>query len=239
LNPHEALDFVSQLPSTVRDELVLPASPDLNVTLESIVEEMAWRLGIDPGNAASMVQRVGSALGEFVSAGEIEHVKSQLPSEMKLILSGALHQAAKATDTDPPGVTPCLIKTRKSEHDGTRPRASRRPPRPANSYAKKSTTCAKASTGRGARSRRSRSGIEGEKGRRSAAAAGTGENVGRNARDCEAGVQPRPRRETAAGDVAAEESSESSEVEAGTAQDGIEEGAVETCAHGGTAAERK
>jgi hypothetical protein len=47
---------------------------------------MAWRLGLDPGNAASMVQRVGSALGEFVSADEIEHVKSQLPGEMKMIL---------------------------------------------------------------------------------------------------------------------------------------------------------
>lgn len=88
LTPEEARDFVAQLPSSIRDKLLeLPPGPDPEVTRESMQADMAQRLDLDPEHAMTLVRKVASCLSDFVSAGEIEHVVSQLPREMKEIFA--------------------------------------------------------------------------------------------------------------------------------------------------------
>jgi uncharacterized protein (DUF2267 family) len=53
----------------------------------SIENEMAERLALDHCSAAMLVRDVCASLGELVSPGEVEHVVSQLPREMKKIFA--------------------------------------------------------------------------------------------------------------------------------------------------------
>jgi uncharacterized protein (DUF2267 family) len=87
LTAGEANDFISQLPSELHERLLdLPAGPDTNVTLETIVAELAARLSVGVGRAAKLVRDVGIAIRNLVSRGEIEQVLAQLPREMHAIL---------------------------------------------------------------------------------------------------------------------------------------------------------
>ena len=87
LTPGEAKDFAAQLPSAISERLLeLEAGPDPTVTLGFIDEEVALQLDLDLGSARQAVRRIGAALGEFVSEGEVAHMTSQLPNEMKQLL---------------------------------------------------------------------------------------------------------------------------------------------------------
>jgi uncharacterized protein (DUF2267 family) len=86
LTPEEARDFVAQLPSSIRDKLLeLPPGPDPEITRDTMQAEMAQKLDLDADHAMELVRKVAACLSDFVSAGEVEHVVSQLPREMKEI----------------------------------------------------------------------------------------------------------------------------------------------------------
>jgi uncharacterized protein (DUF2267 family) len=83
----EASDFIAQLPSELHDSLLdLPAGPDENVTTEAIHVELAKRLDLEMAEAATLARGVGEALRRLVSAGELEDMLSQLPSDMRALL---------------------------------------------------------------------------------------------------------------------------------------------------------
>jgi len=89
--PPEAGDFLSQLPSEVRQRVLasgIHSGPDRKVTRESVEVDMQQRLGLDAAKASDLVNRVGAALRRLVSAGEIEQVRGQLPEAMRSILGG-------------------------------------------------------------------------------------------------------------------------------------------------------
>jgi uncharacterized protein (DUF2267 family) len=84
LTPDEARDFVSQLPSILRERLMeLPRGPDRAVTRGTLETDMAMRLDLDPESAAALVRRVAVTMEDFVSEAEVEQVIGQLPREMK------------------------------------------------------------------------------------------------------------------------------------------------------------
>jgi CBS domain-containing protein/uncharacterized protein (DUF2267 family) len=87
LMPREAHAFTSQLPALLRERLLdLPAGPDRRITRRLIIDEMADRLDVDYERAADIVHRVSRAMGELVSAGELEDARGQLPTDMKQLL---------------------------------------------------------------------------------------------------------------------------------------------------------
>lgn len=88
LMPAEAADFAAQLPSALRDRLlVLPAGPDKSITLDSLREDMSDTLHVDAQSADTLVRRIAASLPEFVSAGELRHVVHQLPPELKAVFA--------------------------------------------------------------------------------------------------------------------------------------------------------
>lgn len=88
LTSAEASDFVSQLPRGIQHRLLeLPAGADRSVTLEVIHREVANRLNVDQTQATALVQRIAALLPGLLSAGEFEHIVSQLPSDMKALFA--------------------------------------------------------------------------------------------------------------------------------------------------------
>ncbi|MBK7860936.1 MAG: CBS domain-containing protein [Archangiaceae bacterium] len=87
LTPAEAHDFISQLPSLVRERLYeLPPGPDRRITLSSVDEDMAVALRLPFDEAARLVDRVAEALPLFVSEGELEDVRAHLPWRMRRLI---------------------------------------------------------------------------------------------------------------------------------------------------------
>lgn len=86
VTPEEAGDFLSQLPSRVRQyALTLPSGPDPGVTRATIEHELDLYLDVSPERAAEIVARTGQALEESISQGEIEDLRGQLPADLKQI----------------------------------------------------------------------------------------------------------------------------------------------------------
>jgi uncharacterized protein (DUF2267 family)/predicted transcriptional regulator len=84
ITPGEAKDFAAQLPRSIQDRLLdLPAGPDLSVTSETIVGEMAEKLEIGQSEALRLVRLVAAHLAEFVTVEEVADIIEQLPAEMK------------------------------------------------------------------------------------------------------------------------------------------------------------
>jgi uncharacterized protein (DUF2267 family) len=84
ITPNEAKDFASQLPRSIQDRLLdLPAGPDLSVTSESIVAELAKELELDHRDAARLARVVAASLADFVSIEEVADLIDQLPTDMK------------------------------------------------------------------------------------------------------------------------------------------------------------
>jgi len=87
ITPSEATDFVAQLPSEYHDRwLGQPAGPDRRVTREKVMHELSTHLGLDSQRADDVLRRVGIALTDLVSEGELEQVRSQLPEGFRDIL---------------------------------------------------------------------------------------------------------------------------------------------------------
>jgi CBS domain-containing protein/uncharacterized protein (DUF2267 family) len=88
ITPEEAGDTLAQLPSLVRERVVatVPAGPDRRVTRELLEQELLERLRVGAERTGELLEQVGRALEHSISAGEIDDVRSQLPTEMKSIL---------------------------------------------------------------------------------------------------------------------------------------------------------
>jgi CBS domain-containing protein/uncharacterized protein (DUF2267 family) len=87
LTPAEASHFAAQLPSEVRDlVLAAPHGPDREVTIGSIVFDLGRTFDLDDERAARLAKRVGRSLRNFVSDGELEDVRSQLPESMQALV---------------------------------------------------------------------------------------------------------------------------------------------------------
>lgn len=87
ITPTEAYDFVSQLPSEYKQRwLDLPAGPDKSITRASVTSELARRLGLESERADDLLCRVGMALTDLVSEGELDHARGQLPRGLREIL---------------------------------------------------------------------------------------------------------------------------------------------------------
>jgi uncharacterized protein (DUF2267 family) len=91
LTPSEAKDLLAQLPALLkaRLEAASRAGPDRTITRLSIERAMQRRLKVWPQRAAELVSRIGHALGDFVSEGELADVQGQLPKNLKPLLDHA------------------------------------------------------------------------------------------------------------------------------------------------------
>ena len=95
IEPSEARDFIAQLPSELRAYLATEAEsgPERSLTRETIEIEIARHFDIEIDEASVLVKHVGIALEHLVSQGEIAHVRSQLPEDLRSIFSGeVLHR---------------------------------------------------------------------------------------------------------------------------------------------------
>jgi uncharacterized protein (DUF2267 family) len=83
----EAGDFLAQLPSELRSRVIdaTPAGPELSLTRATIESELSNRLQIGLVEASQLLDQIGMVLEQLVSAGEIAHVRAQLPKELQSI----------------------------------------------------------------------------------------------------------------------------------------------------------
>lgn len=88
LTAGEAKDFISQLPSLLQPQLrALPPGPDRSVTRESIEAELVARLNADRVGATLLLAAVATTVLDAISPGEAEQVRSQLPAELRELLT--------------------------------------------------------------------------------------------------------------------------------------------------------
>ncbi len=84
LTPDEAADLIAQLPSLLQPELrALQPGPDKDITRSSIEAEIARRLDVDSARAGALLDAIGGTVARSVSAGQVEHVRRQLPQELR------------------------------------------------------------------------------------------------------------------------------------------------------------
>jgi CBS domain-containing protein/uncharacterized protein (DUF2267 family) len=84
ITPQEAEDLLAQLPSMLQERLIeVPRGPDRDVDLSTVARLLAERLELGPDEALQVARGVGTALEQVVSGGEIDDVRSQLPSAMR------------------------------------------------------------------------------------------------------------------------------------------------------------
>jgi uncharacterized protein (DUF2267 family) len=90
ITPSEAGDFLAQLPSELRSRVIdaTPAGPEPSLTRATIESELSSRLQIGLGEASQLVDQIGIVLEQLISAGEIAHVRAQLPKELQSIFRG-------------------------------------------------------------------------------------------------------------------------------------------------------
>lgn len=88
LSAAEGSDFLAQLPALVREPLSVAAraAPDRSVSRRTLERDVQRRLKVTPERASELVARLGRAMGEFVSAGELADVEAQLPASLKPLL---------------------------------------------------------------------------------------------------------------------------------------------------------
>ncbi|MEK6704528.1 MAG: CBS domain-containing protein [Bdellovibrionota bacterium] len=81
-----AMHLIAQLPQDIQDELLaLSPGPDRSFTVLRILSGLRDKFDIEEATARSIMLRAFSALVELLDPSEIEHVKSQLPDEMKAL----------------------------------------------------------------------------------------------------------------------------------------------------------
>lgn len=84
LTDTEAEHLIAQLPSLLQPGLRgLPPGPDKSITRESIELELAERLALDRARVGHLLAAVGGTLAQWVSPGQMEDVRGQLPQEFR------------------------------------------------------------------------------------------------------------------------------------------------------------
>jgi uncharacterized protein (DUF2267 family) len=95
LTPDEADDLIAQLPSLLQPMLrAAPPGPDKLVTRETIEEDLARRLDVEPSRAAQLVATIGATVARSVSAGQVKKVQGQLPAALRGVFSDSLSPPA-------------------------------------------------------------------------------------------------------------------------------------------------
>lgn len=83
---NEADDLLAQLPVILHERVSsTPPGPDPSITRRSIEQSLEQHLCLDSESAAELLSQIGLALGQCVSLGEIEDVRSQLPPDLKTL----------------------------------------------------------------------------------------------------------------------------------------------------------
>ena len=95
LTPGEAEDLISQLPSLLQPALyALPLGPDKRITRETIEQELAQQLGVEPTRATKLLATTGALIAQTVSTGQMEDVRAQLPEPLREVFLEASVAAA-------------------------------------------------------------------------------------------------------------------------------------------------
>lgn len=80
----EAKDLLSQLPSLLRQKLEgLQPGPDTGITFSTIASDLSRRLDIDEEQAGELVEIIGAQALGFVSEGQAQKVRRQLPQDLR------------------------------------------------------------------------------------------------------------------------------------------------------------
>lgn len=86
-----ASDLIAKLPTQLRSELLdLPAGPDLTITSEKILEEIASRFGIGKDRAEDYVQTMWNSLEQVDPDSDCREIFSALPPDIQQLFRGAL-----------------------------------------------------------------------------------------------------------------------------------------------------
>lgn len=80
LNEGERKDFASQLPQELKD-IALSVYPTKENSRKEILQQFMETQRVEYARAKKQVLSAWKALKEAISAGEINHIKSQLPSK--------------------------------------------------------------------------------------------------------------------------------------------------------------
>jgi uncharacterized protein (DUF2267 family) len=82
--PAEALHFIAQLPSVLKDALAEHLDgPYRSITRASMKAELGAVLAVDAAKAEEILEAVALAVASTVSPGQIATLRDQLPEEMK------------------------------------------------------------------------------------------------------------------------------------------------------------
>jgi uncharacterized protein (DUF2267 family) len=88
LDPGEATDLAAQLPGELGGPLRRAVRDPEVFSAADFIHRVAERRGIAPNDAEKRVRAVMATLQEAVSAGEVEHVLSQLPTDYLELMAG-------------------------------------------------------------------------------------------------------------------------------------------------------
>jgi uncharacterized protein (DUF2267 family) len=87
ITPDEARQLLAQLPSLLQERLTSASTgPDRSITCTTLEQAVTDRLDVPPARARAIVLGVCEALAATISAGELENLRSQLPTDMKDLL---------------------------------------------------------------------------------------------------------------------------------------------------------
>ncbi|MGH7872320.1 MAG: DUF2267 domain-containing protein, partial [Candidatus Binatia bacterium] len=90
LTPGEAKDFIAQLPSLMQPALsTLLPGPDRLITKEAIEAEVSQQLNVNGARAAQITAAVATTVAESISTGQVKDIQSQLPQDLRELLSEA------------------------------------------------------------------------------------------------------------------------------------------------------
>ncbi len=82
-----AMQFASQLPGVLQDELVTyPAGPDRKISASKVVKQLQAEFDLTDSKAESFCKAAWTCLREFTKSGELNHVIAQLPEAFEKLL---------------------------------------------------------------------------------------------------------------------------------------------------------
>ena len=91
-----AANFVAQLPRALQDDLLdLPAGPDRKITQTFLVQSLTSKYGLPQQDAETLLHNFYSSFPELIDPKEIEHVKAQLPPELRELFSNPSNPSQK------------------------------------------------------------------------------------------------------------------------------------------------
>lgn len=83
-----ARHLILQLPQLLQDELIhLERGPDASMTVIRIVSDLVHEFGLDEATAYLVLIRIGMVLEEWIQPKELEHIKAQLPLDLRALFA--------------------------------------------------------------------------------------------------------------------------------------------------------